>query len=172
MPLLGLALCLTGCDRLPESYAPPEQRHPVEGYNPGPDPMMVAMSDPDASQHIVKDIYPPNNPAWRWTGQNPTVQLPVLSNENMKVNAEFLIWEVSFPQTGPLEITFLVNGRQLDKVRYTAPGLKHFEKPVPAEWLAVNTNATLAMYIDKLYVTPRDGLKFGVILTHMGFKPE
>src|SRR5579863_7930005 len=71
--LLVSILLLAGCDRLPESYPPPEQRHPVQGSNP--DAMMVEMSDPDANLHIVKDVYGPSNPSWRWTAQNPTVQL-------------------------------------------------------------------------------------------------
>ena len=37
-------LFLAACDRPPDIFAPPEQRHPVEGYNPGPDAMMVEMS--------------------------------------------------------------------------------------------------------------------------------
>jgi hypothetical protein len=94
--LLACVLCLAACDRLPESYAPPEQRHPVEGFNPGPEAMMVEMSDPDASLHIVKDIYGPTDPSWRWTSQNPTVQLLVLSTENLKFHADFAIWDDGF----------------------------------------------------------------------------
>lgn len=163
-------LCLTACDRLPESYAPPEQRHPVAGVNPGPDAMMVDMSDPDASLHIVKDIYGQADPSWRWTAQNPTVQLLVLATENLKFSADFGIWDDGFKTTGPVEIAYLVNGRVLDKVRYPTPGVKHFEKPVPADWLSVDADTMIGMSVDKLYVAPRDGVKFGVILLRMGFK--
>jgi hypothetical protein len=168
--LLCCALCVTSCDRLPESYAPPQQRHPVEGYNPGPDAMMVDMGDPDASLHVVKDIYGASNPSWRWTSQNPTVKLLVLSTENLKFNADFAIWDDGFKTTGPLEIAYLVNGRMLDTVRYTTPGVKHFEKPVPPDWLSVDADTTVGMSVDKLYVAPNDGVKFGVILTRLGFR--
>jgi hypothetical protein len=168
--LLCCVLCLASCDRLPESYAPPEQRHPVEGYNPGPDAMMVEMSDPDATLHIVKDIYGPTDPSWRWTAQDPTVQLLVLSTEKLRFIADFAIWNDGFKITGPVEIAYLVNGKVLDKVRYTTPGVKHFEKAVPADWLAVDADTTIAMSVDKLYVAPKDGVKFGVILLRMGFK--
>ncbi len=168
--LLACVLCLAACDRLPESYAPPEQRHPVEGFNPGPEAMMVEMSDPDASLHIVKDIYGPTDPSWRWTSQNPTVQLLLLSTENLKFYADFAIWDDGFKTTGPLEIAFLVNGRPLDKIRYSTPGLKHFEQPVPSDWLSADADTTLAMSMDKVYVAPKDGVKFGVILQRMGFK--
>ena len=170
--LIFCMVCLAACDRLPESYAPPEQRHPVEGFNPGPDSTMVEMSDPDAGLHVVKDIYGPTDPSWRWSSQNPTVQLLVLSTEHLKFHADFAIWDDGFKVTGPLEIGFLVNGKPLDTVRYTTPGLKHFEKPVPADWLAADADTTLGMSIDKLYVAPNDGVKFGVILQRIGLKAQ
>jgi len=168
--LLGWALLLAACDRPPEVYAPPEQRHPAQGYNPGPDAMMVDMGDPDASLRIVKDVKAASDPAWRWTSQNPTLRLLVLSTENLTFNADFAIWDDGFKTTGPLEIQFLVNGRLLDKVRYTTPGVKHFEKPVPSDWLEVDTDTTISMFVDKLFISPRDGDKFGIILTRMGFR--
>jgi hypothetical protein len=169
--VLCCALLLAACDRPPEFYAPPEQRHPAVGYNSGPDAMMVDMGDPDASLRIVKDIHAASDPAWRWTSQNPTLRLLLLSTEHLTFNADFAIWDDGFKTTGPLEIQFLVNGRLLDKVRYTTPGVKHFEKPVPATWLEVDTDTNISMFVDKLFTSPRDGDKFGVILTRMGFRP-
>src|ERR1700681_4303059 len=128
--IAGVVYCLlslAACDRLPETYPPPEQRHPVEGYNPGPDAMMVDMDSPEASQHIVKDIYGATSASWRWTSQEPTVQLLVLSTENIRFSADYAIWDDGFKVTGPLEISFLVNGKLLDKIHYTTPGVKHFE---------------------------------------------
>jgi hypothetical protein len=169
-PLLCCLLCLTACDRLPESYPPPEQRQPLTGINPGPEAMMVSMEGTDADPLIVKDIYGGGSIPWRWTKQEPTVKVLVLSAENLKFSTDFAIWDDGFKITGPVEISFLVNGKLLDKVRYTTPGNKHFEKPVPVEWLEGDT-ATVAMSVDKLYIAPRDGAKFGVILARMGLKP-
>jgi hypothetical protein len=166
--LLASVVFLSGCDRLPETYPPPEQRHPVEAYSPGPEAMMVEMSDPDANLHIAKDIYNPGGSPWRWSDQNPTVKTLAISTENIKFRADFAIWADSFKITGPVEITFFVNGRPLDKIRYTSPGEKHFEEPVPADWIGADAETTLALYIDKLYVAPTDGKKFGVILVRMG----
>lgn len=166
--LLASVVFLTGCDRFPDSYPPPEQRPPLEGYNPGPEAMLVEMSDPQANLHIVKDIYSPGSAPWRWSGQNPTVKTLALSTEKLKYRVDFHIWDDSFKITGPLEITFLVNDRPLDKVRYTSPGDKHFEAPVPADWVSTDVETTLALSVDKLYVAPTDGNKFGVILVRMG----
>jgi hypothetical protein len=166
--LVVSAIFLAGCDRLPESYPPPEQRHPVEGYNLGPEAMMVEMSDADANLHIAKDIYNPGGAPWRWSAQNPTVKTLAISTEHLKFRADFSIWNDSFKITGPVEVAFLVNGKPLDKIRYTAPGEKHFDEPVPADWLSPDTETTLALFVDKLYVAPTDGKKFGVILVRMG----
>ena len=62
--------------------------------------------------------------------------------------------------------------RLLDKIRYTTPGVKHFEKPVPPDWLSADADTTLGMSIDKLYVAPHDGVKFGVILQRIGLKQQ
>ncbi len=161
-------LCLAACERLPESYPPPEQRQPVAGLIPGPDAMMVSMDNSDADRLIVKDIYGGSGISWRWTNQEPTVKVLVLTTENVKFSTDFAIWDDGFKSTGPVEISFLVNGKLLDKVRYTTPGDKHFEKPVPADWLAGSREASVAMSVDKLYIAPRDGAKFGVILTRLG----
>jgi len=137
----------------------------------GPDAMMVSMEGTGADPLIVKDIdgSSPGVP-WRWTRQEPTVKVLVLSAENIKFSTDFAIWDDGFKITGPVEISFLVNGKLLDKVRYTTPGTKHFEKPVPADWLEGDI-ATVAMSVDKPYIAPRDGAKFGVILARMGLKP-
>jgi hypothetical protein len=168
--LLCCLVCLAACDRLPESYPPPAQRQPVAGLNSEPDAMMVSMEDSDADQLIVKDIYPSSGVlSWRWTRKDPAVRVPLLSKEDLKFSADFTPWSEGFKITGPLEISFLVNGKLLDKVRYTTPGNKHFEKPVPPDWLAGNTEATVALSIDKLFT--KGGSEFGVILTRMGLKP-
>lgn len=132
--------------------------------------MMVEMSDPDAGVRIVKDIYPQSDPSWRWTAQNPTVQLLLFSTDNLKFNADFAIWDDGFKATGPVDITYWVNGRMLDKVHYTTPGVKHFEKPVSPDWLSTDSDTTIAMYCDKVYVSPKDHSTYGVILVRMGFK--
>jgi hypothetical protein len=167
--LLAGALC--SCERYPESYPPPEQRHPVEGLNPDPASMMVEMSAPDASWHVVQDIEPGSTgDMWRWTKQNPSVKILAVTTQNLKLSADFTLWDVAFQQTGPVELTFLVNGRTLDRIRYTTPGQKHFEKPIPPEWLTTDVESIVSIAIDKLYVAPQDGVKFGFILSRIGFE--
>ena len=171
LAFVPLLVCLSACDRLPESYPPPEQRHPVAGVSAGPEAMMVEMATAEASQAIVKDIYDLGGSPWRWTAQNPTIKVLVLSTEKLKLSADYALWDGGFKQTGPVELSFFVNGKLLDKVRYATPGVTHFDKPVPADWLTPDTEIPISFSVDKLYVSPRDGKKFGVILTRLGLVP-
>jgi len=166
-----LLLSFSACERPPEVYPPPEQRHPLEGINPGPDAMMVEMSSPDAKLSIVKDVYEPGGTPWRWTEQDPTVKVLVLSTDNLKLSADFALWDDGFKSTGPVGLTFFVNGKMLDSVRYTTPGVKHYENPVPAGWIMPDTEVPISFHVDKLYVSPRDQKRFGVILTRIGLVP-
>lgn len=163
-------LCLAACDRLPESYPPPEQQSPIGVLDAAPNAMMVSMDASDSDRLIVKDIYSGGMP-WRWTAKEPTIRVPLLSTESLKFSADFNLWDETFKVTGPVEISFFVNSKLLDKVRYETPGSKHFEKPIPEDWLMGNSDATLALLIDRVYVAYRDGFKFGVILTRLGLKP-
>jgi hypothetical protein len=164
--ILLLALC--GCERAPESYPVPEQRRPVEAANPAAD-MMIDLGSPDVEPHIVKDVYENSGSPWRWTDAEPTLKVLVFTTAHVKLTADFSIWDEGFKQTGPLELSFLVNGNTLDHVRYTSPGPKHFEKAVPPGWLVTDVETNISVKIDRLYVSPRDGKKFGIILSSIGF---
>lgn len=130
---------------------------------------MVEMNDPDSALHIVKDIYEPFGAPWRWTGKQPTVKILLYATDNVKLSADYSIWAEGLKQTGPIELSFFVNGHLLDKIRYANDGYEHFEKAVPADWLSSDTESTISVDVDKLYVSPRDGKTFGFILTRIGF---
>ena len=144
----------------------------MQGVNVDPDVMMVSMGSSNADPFIVKDIYGGSGIPWRWTNKEPTVRVGVLSTDPLKFSADFALWQDAFKITGPLTISFLVNGKLLDKIRYTTPGDKHFEKTVPEDWLVGSNEATVGLSIDKLYTAPTDGAKFGVILVRLGLKPS
>ncbi len=132
--------------------------------------MMVDMSNTDVAMHIVKDVEPGSpGDLWRWTKQNPTLKILAVTTDKLKLSTDFTLWDVAFHQTGPVELSFMVNGQLLDKVRYTTPGYKHFEKLIPPEWLTTDVESTVSVSIDKLYVAPQDGAKFGFILSRIGF---
>jgi len=132
--------------------------------------MLITMSDADAQLHFVKDIdlEAPAGTVWRWAGPQATLKILALQTRNLKLSVDFTLWPTAFEQTGPVELTFFVNTRQLDKVRYTTPGDKHFEKPIPEDWLTTEIESTIAIAIDKMFVWA-DGKKFGFILSRAGF---
>jgi hypothetical protein len=130
--------------------------------------LMIDMGDPDARKHFVKDIVDGPD-TWHWTGKHPTLRELLLTTDGLKFSADFSLWDEAMKQTGPVTVSFFVGDRLLDRVRYDTPGAKHFEKPVTADWLQTATDTLISAEIDKLYVAPQDGAKFGFIITRIGF---
>jgi len=163
--LLALALC--SCRSLPQEYPPPEQRPSFEGYRL-PAGRIVNMDDPDAALHFVRDISPGLAANWRWTDQRPAVRIRVRAVENLKYTIDFTLPEATFKDTGPVTVTFTVNDHALDHVRYAAAGSRHFEKAVPADWIALNKDAIVGVEVDKPWISKEDGVHLGLILTRIG----
>ena len=126
------------------------------------------MTDVDARDHFVADIFEPLAANWRWTGRNPTIRLKAPPNLARAYSIEFAIPERDLRITGPVTLTFLVNGHVLDRKRYTAAGAYVFEKQIPPEWMATG-EATLAAEIDKVLPVP-NGPPFGFLIVSIGLK--
>ena len=165
--LAGVVL-LAGCQNMPEPYAPPVQRQPFENFRPYRISRIVNMNDGDAESHFVQDIASGLEGNWRWVRKRPTVKLKMKVNENVKFTMDFSIAEATFKETGPVTLSFFVNDHFLDKASYTESGQKHFEKPVPAEWIEPGKDAVLAAEIDKVYIAKADQAQLGFILTRIG----
>jgi len=173
LPLLFCTIWLCACNRLPESYAPPEQRQPVLGRTYERASMMVNMNDEDAPEHFVKDIgHKLEGNSWRWCEKRPTVRILLVKTQGLKFKTDFTIWEGCLKQTGPVTVSFWIGDKLLDKIRYDTPGYKHLEKPVDPSWLQTQDDTLVAEEIDKLYLDPVDGTKLGFILTSIGFERQ
>jgi hypothetical protein len=162
--LATLTVILCSCNRFPDSYSPPKQ---FPGGGPNPD-LIVDFGQPEAATHIVKDIDPFVHVNWVLTGKEPTLKILAISDQNMKLLVDFTLLDDSLRKTGPIELTFQVNGKVLDKIRYERAGNKRFEKDVPADWLIAEKENTVAIGVDKLFPTD-DGTKYGFILSRVGF---
>jgi hypothetical protein len=156
---------------MPEPYAPPVQRQPFESFQATRTAHIVNMSDPDAAAYFVQDISGALEGNWRWTQQRPTIRVRARSNENLKYVIDFTLPDATFRDTGPVNLSFYVNDRLLDRVQYKASGQLHFEKPVPPEWVTPEQDATVAAEIDKVWVSKEDGARLGFILTRIGIAP-
>jgi hypothetical protein len=165
------AVLLCACQNLPDPYAPPEQRQPFENFRPYRVSRVVNMADGDAESHFVRDIKGATG-VWRWTGKHPEVRLFLRTNQMLHYVIDFSIVEATFKDTGPVTLTFLVNGHVLDKMTYTASGQQHFDKPVPEEWVEAGKEALVGAEIDKVWVSPADGVALGFILSQIGLRQE
>jgi hypothetical protein len=167
-----VAGCVSACQNMPEPYAPPVQRPGFEEYHPE-FVNMVNMGDPDAPAHFVQDIANQaegSERSWRWCQQRPTVKVRVKSADSLKYTIDFAVSDVTFHDTGPVTMSFYVNQRLLDQVRYTAPGQLHFEKLVPSGWVTPSQDTVLSAAIDKTWASKERGVRLGFILTRIGLK--
>jgi hypothetical protein len=160
---------LTGCVSQPQTYAPPVQREPVlNGQAPKPPKHMLSMSDRETDAFIIQDIPTGSADPWRWTGKRPTVRLYVDDPGGHKLVADYSIAQATFKDTGPVKLTFYVNGQPLETVTENQQGVKHFEKPVPPEMLKPSADNLFAIEIDKVWIAKTDGAQLGFILASIG----
>ena len=166
--LLAAALFASGaCQRLPDAYSLPAQEPQFAGFKAHV-VRMVNMDDPDAGAHFVRDIEPDLETSWRWAMQRPAVKIKVTSPSNLKYTIDFTLPEVTFRETGPVTLTFTVNGQVIDRVRYDHFGFYHFEKPIPEGMLKPESEVIVGAEIDKMWTSKTDGARFGFIITRMG----
>ncbi len=168
--LVAIALLLAGCVSIPDTYAPPIQRNPQYGPPDSRAAHFVSMSGPNPDDHIVRDVLPgdPGSP-WRWTGKRPELWFNLQFTDNLRFVMDFSVPESTFPQRGPVTISFFINGRLLDSVRCAKHGEVHFEKAVPAAWLRTDAPTFVAAEIDKVWVAPADRAQLGFVLSRAGF---
>lgn len=166
--LLIVIMYAAACSRT-RWYAMPEQRPSFEGLL-AHIARVVDMADPDADVRIVRDIMPKTDTSWRWTGQRPAIKIRARVNHNVKYTIDFTLPDVTFKDTGPVNIAFTINDRQLDRVHYIKSGYQHFEKDVPADWLPIDAEVIVGAEIDKMWTSPGDDKMFGFILTQIGLK--
>lgn len=152
---------------MPESYAPPIQRTPVEEFRPYRVARLIDLATPAADAHIVSDIGGATG-SWRWTGQRPAVKVTLKDTQNVKYFIDFAVADATFAQTGPVTVTFKVNDHVLESVPYAQPGNQHFEKLVPAEWLKADDDTIVSAEVDKVFVSPEDGAQLGLVLMKLG----
>ena len=156
------------CQNVPGPYAPPVQRQPLEDFRAYRMSAIVDMSSEDATIHFVQDITSIKTTSWRWTEKRPTVRVRIGTAENLRYTIDFAIAEATLRTTGPVTVSFLVNDRVLDQVRYSQSGTLHFEKPIPAGWVIAGEDVTVGAEVDKVWTPPEPGPNLGLILLRMG----
>jgi len=161
------ALAIGACQRGPSPYPLPEQEPQFIGFKPHAE-RVLNMADADAPSYFLRDIQPDLHESWRWAMRRPAVKIKVHAATNVKYTLDFALPEITFRDTGPVTIAFMVNDHLLARVRYEHAGSYHFEKEVPEAWLTPGTEATVGAEIDKMWTSTLDGAQFGFIIMRMG----
>jgi hypothetical protein len=169
-PLLALSIfALAACQNMPEPYAPPEQRQPIEVTRTYRVSRVINMDDGDAESHFVGGILGLSG-NWRWTGKRPAVRIPVRGADKLHLVADFAIADATFKVTGPVKIVFYLNDTVIANGTYDAPGRQHVDQLLPAGLVKPNSDVVLSMEIDKVWVSPNDGTELGFILERIGLR--
>src|SRR5450756_1727680 len=115
LPVIG-ALLTVSCGREPGVFAAPPQR----SFDLGPDPdgphAFVTMDDPVVDDYIVNEISPERG-FRRWAFTRPELRFRLNDVRHLIFTAEFAIPEVTYKVTGPVTVTYAVNGRTLGAIR-------------------------------------------------------
>jgi hypothetical protein len=166
--LILSSLLLAGCAGSP-AYPPPLQRPSFDAV-PEPVVRFVNMDDFNAAEYIVKDIQDTvEGGGWRWTHQSPELRFRLDRTERLKLIMDFAFPETNFKDTGPVTVSFFVNNKLLDRVRYETFGAKHFEKAVPDPWLHTGQDTLVRADVDPPWIAPSDNAKLGFVLYRAGF---
>jgi len=187
--LILLALAAAGCGNRLVWYPPPEQHPSLSLPSSLPFGYFVAMSDPNADAYIVGGFRSQSEGSWRWTHEHPILQFyvpfrallnrpepvageiryqPITSAPPLRLLMDLTFPDQTFAQTGPVELTIRLNGKDFDRVRYTKPGSQEYIKDTPWEWLHPDAVNTVALDPDKTAAGP-DGERLGFVLTRAGF---
>jgi hypothetical protein len=162
---------LCACQNMPPAYAPPEQRAPFENFAPYRINRIINMADGDADNYIVHDVLRTGG-TWRWTGKHPELRVFLRTNQSLHYVVDLTVAGATFKDTGPVTVSFFVNGHLLDKATYSAPGPQHFDEPVPEDWVEARKDAIVGAEIDKPWISPADGVALGFILNRIGLRQE
>lgn len=106
---------------------------------------------------------------WRWTHERPKLRFKLDRAEGWRFSLDFGLPAPNMQQTGPVTITYFINGHRLDRIRYPKPGAFHFEKAVPPDWLKKDDLNVFAAEVSPACVSPAGDEKLGFVLDRAGF---
>jgi hypothetical protein len=170
-PILALlpVAFFPACNRLPESFPPPQQRAALFVPKAGALGPFLSMSDPNADAYLVKDVADRGPGTWRWVYDHPVLRFAVPDVTRVNFAMDFAIPERTFRETGPVTMTIRINRELLDRFVCRQPGEQHYAHPVPRELVRTNAINLVAIDPDPVWVSKADGGRLGFILSRAGF---
>ena len=149
-------------------YPPPAQRPSLDLPSSLPFGYFVAMSDPNAASYLVGGFRDQSEGPWRWTHEHPVLRFYLPRVPRLRFVMDLAFPDQTFAQTGPVNVTIRVNGKEFDRVRYTKPGREEYSREVAWQWLHADGVNTVALEPDKVATGP-GGERLGFVLTRAGF---
>ncbi|PWT96802.1 MAG: hypothetical protein C5B51_32675 [Terriglobia bacterium] len=170
--ILLVVTCFAGtaCNSLPDSYPPPPQRQPLITPSSAGLSYFLSMSNPNAAAYIVRGIADDTEgTGYRWAYEHPVLRFLVPRMDHPRFVMDFALPERTFRTTGPVTLTFSLNGETFDRTTYNHPGQLQYAHDVPSglvRWDAVNQ---VAIEPDKVWTSPADGTKLSFVISRVGF---
>ena len=147
----------------------PQQRSLDLGVDPGGIASFIKMEDPAVNDYIVRDISAEPG-RFRWAFRHPELRFRLPQAENMRFTAELIVPEVTFKVTGPVTITYAIDGKSLGAIHCDHAGQYQITKAVPPAWVKPNEYAHVAFEADHRWVSPEDGAQLSFLLLNAGFQ--
>jgi hypothetical protein len=168
LPLVIGALLTVSCGRQPGVFAVPAQL----SFDLGPDPdgalAFVNMDDPQADDYLVHDISSERG-FRRWAFTHPELRFRVNDAHHLTFAAEFAIPEVTYKVTGPVTVSYAVNGRTMGTIRCDHAGDFRVEKPVPDGLVEPGKFVRVTFEANPRWISPDDGAQLSFLLRSAGF---
>jgi len=128
------------------------------------------MSNPNAAAYIVEGIADATEGSgFRWAFAHPVVRFLVPRMEHPRFVMDFALPERTFRQTGPVTLSFAINGQPLDRARFDHAGQQHFERDVPLALLHFDSVNLVSIQPDRVWTSPEDGAKLSFVIARLGF---
>jgi hypothetical protein len=162
------ALLTVSCGWQPGVYAVPEQRSVDLGTDPDGPHAFVTMDDPVADDYLVNDISPEHG-FRRWAFTRPELRFRLNDVRHLNFTAEFAIPEVTYKVTGPVTVSYAVNGRTLGTIRCDHPGDFHLVEPVPQGLVEPDKFVRVTFEANPRWISPDDGAQLSFLLRSAGF---
>jgi hypothetical protein len=168
--LIAVVPALVGarCNPLPD-YPPPPQRESLVRPEATALSYFLNVANPNADAYIVKGIGDKTESGgFRWAFAHPVLRFLVPPMDHPKFLMDFALPEPTFRVTGPVTLTFAINGRFFDKRRFVEMGQQHYEREVPDGFLMFSSVNLVSIDPDKVFVAG-DGAKLGFPFLRAGF---
>ena len=167
LPVMG-ALLTVSCGRQPGVFAAPPQRSLDLGRDPDMSMAYITMDDPQVDDYLESDISGDKG-FRRCAFLHPELRFHVQDMRNLIFAAEFAIPEVTYKVTGPVTVSYAVNGRTLGTLRCSHPGDFRIEKPVPEGLVEPGKAVRVTFATEPRWVSPEDGAQLSFLLRGAGF---